>query len=199
MYPYNALLIWFYNSFEMTRRVFAAIDISEQARQEAKEYIARHRSEFADIPIRWERPEKLHITVKFAGSLDETELAQFMEQVKSAANAVGPFRIKIAGTGAFVKRRGPGVLWLDVKQLVDVDPLAKIAVMLGHEGRPFHPHVTIGRIRDAKKAEELIQRHKAGQFESDIFDVNEIVIYESKLLPSGSKYTLLSRFSLLSK
>src|SRR5512139_2543829 len=140
----------------MIRRVFAGIEISEPAREAATKYVSELREEFLDAPARWERPDKLHITVKFAGSLDETELGEFTHQVKTAASAMASFQIKIAGSGAFVKRCGPSVLWLGVEQITEEDPLGKIASILGYDGRQFHPHITIVRIKDAKKANTLI-------------------------------------------
>ena len=181
----------------MDRRVFAAIDISEEARRAATEYISRLRTMFPDSSARWERPEKLHITVKFAGSLDEGQLEIFTERVAEAAKSVDRFKIKIAGTGAFVKRRGPSVLWLRVEQIATVDePMGKIARMLAGKDntRPFHPHITIARIKDASEVTGLIDMHRALEFESAEFEVSEIVIYESKLLPSGSVYSKLNGF-----
>lgn len=180
----------------MNRRVFVAIDISEEARRTVTEYVSRLRAEFTEVPARWERPEKLHLTVKFAGSLDEGQLAIFTDRVKASADSVTPFRIKIAGTGAFLKHRGPSVLWLGVEQVTNSDSMVEIAKELGHQGGAFHPHITIARIKDAKKAKELIERHRARSFESGAFEVNEMVIYESELLPSGSVYKIIRRFRL---
>ena len=183
----------------MNHRVFAATDISETSRQMATEYVSRLRNEFPDAPVRWERPEKLHVTVKFAGALDHEQLAIFEQRVREAARSVAPFRIRIAGTGAFVKRRGPSVLWLGVEQLLELDLFGTVAAKLdGVEKRHFHPHITIARIKDAKKATELIEIHRASAFESAEFEVNEIIIYESKLLPSGSVYSKLNGFLLAS-
>ena len=182
----------------MKRRVFAAIDISDEARQAASAHIARLRTEFPEGPVRWERPEKMHITVKFAGSLDEEQQAIFTKKVDEAAGSAGPFRLKIAGTGAFIKRRGPSVLWLGVEQMSDTDMLGRIAAMLDSEEnrKPYHPHITIARIKDDRKVVYLIEKHRSSAFESKEFLVREIAIYESKLLGSGSLYSKLNSFEL---
>jgi 2'-5' RNA ligase len=179
------------------KRVFAAIDISNGARRALVEYVSGLQGEFPNLAVRWERPEKLHITVKFAGSLDEAQLAIFLERVKAASRATGPFRLKIAGTGAFIKRRGPSVLWLGIHQ-VSGDPLGTLSRMLAGESdkRSFHPHITIARIRDVKKANELIEKHETALFDPVGFDVEELVIYESTLLPAGSVYTQIASFLL---
>jgi 2'-5' RNA ligase len=62
--------------------------------------------------------------------------------------------------------------------------------------RPFKPHITIARIKEAKKAKVLIDRYLASHFEPVEFDVNELVIYESTLLPAGSVYAKIASFPL---
>jgi len=180
------------------KRVFAAIDISDEARTAIGKYVEKLRTEFAEVPVRWEKPEKLHITVKFAGPLDENELGKFKQRIKLTAISVGPFRITVTGTGAFVKRRGPSVLWLGI-EIVGGDnaTFTRLAAKVDdEEKRPFNPHITIGRIKDTKKARTLIEKHRSSHFEPVEFEVNELVIYESTLLPAGSTYTKLTSFSL---
>jgi len=181
------------------KRVFAAIDISEDVREEIRNYVAELRTGFEGVPVKWEKPEKLHITVKFAGLVDEEQLKAFREQIQKAAESVAPFQVKIASTGAFVKRRGPSVLWLGTKVVsVGEDPFGSLAARL-HENiskRPFRPHLTIARIKDSKKAKVLIEKHKAWSFESTPFEVSELGIYESALLPTGSVYSRLAGLPL---
>jgi 2'-5' RNA ligase len=175
------------------KRVFAAIDISDEVREEVRNYIVELRSGFEQVPAKWEKPDKLHITVKFAGSVDESQLEDFTKEIHAVATKLQPFQMKITGTGAFVKRRGPSVLWqgTDVVSAPD-DPIVTLAGL--SERRPFRPHLTIARIKDPGKAHDLIQKHRASSFDSGMFEVAEIVIYESMLLPTGSVYTRLAGF-----
>jgi RNA 2',3'-cyclic 3'-phosphodiesterase len=173
------------------KRVFAAIDISEELREEVRSYIDDLRSGFDGVPVKWEKPEKLHITVKFAGSVDEEQLKTFREQIERVAKSLTPFQLRIARTGAFVERRGPSVLWLGAEAVIATgDPFDTLAGLSGK--RPFRPHLTIARIKDPGKTKDLIEKHKGYDFESAQIEVREIVIYESTLLPTGSVYTKLS-------
>jgi len=178
------------------KRVFAAIDISEEVREDVSNYINSLRLQFAAVPVKWEKPEKLHITVRFAGSVDEGEFGAFSKQIRDVAKTLAPFQMKIANTGAFVKRRGPSVLGLGT-QLVDaqIDPFTSLA-KLHESSRPFRPHLTIARIRDPRRAKDLIEKHKVSEFESTPFEVGELVTYESTLQPTGSVYTKLASFPL---
>src|SRR5688572_11825226 len=175
------------------KRVFAAIDITEEVREEVRNYIEDLRSGFDGVPVKWEKPEKLHITVKFAGSVDEYQLNTFSERIRAVAKSLEPFQIRIAGSGAFVKRRGPSVLWLGT-ELVSAteDPFAVLSKLSENESkRTFRPHLTIARIKDPGKTNDLIEKHRESDFESVPFDVHELVIYESTLLPTGSVYSEL--------
>jgi RNA 2',3'-cyclic 3'-phosphodiesterase len=180
------------------KRVFAAIDISDEARRSIGEYRASLQAEFAHAPVRWEKSEKLHITLKFAGSLSDEELEMFKLQAREAAVNVATCRIAVIATGAFVKSRGPSVLWLGIEIVSgDPDSFTRLNSELESESkRPFHPHITIARIKDAKNARSLIDKHLASTFESAEFEVKELVIYESKLLPAGSVYSKLEAFPL---
>lgn len=173
------------------KRIFAAVDISGEARASVGEYVKALRERFADLRIRWERSEKLHVTLHFAGDLDDGELASFEEQVTAAAAATKPFVIAIDGTGAFVKRRSrANVLWLG---LYSQGELEKIAASLADDKCRFRAHLTIARLKDANRCRDLIDKHIGGKFVPIKFEANAIVVYESKLTPSGSVYTVVTK------
>jgi len=181
------------------KRIFAAIDISEEARERVAAYQRSLRRGFPDISVRWEKPEKLHITVKFVGSIDETELERFSNRVDNAAREILPFSITFAETGTFVRRSSrANVLWLGLRSFASngaseiIETLAS-KIDEGRSTKKFHPHLTIARLKDARKAKDLIGHHLDSVFEAVTFDAREMIVYESKLLPTGSVYTALSR------
>lgn len=177
------------------RRIFAAIDVSDEVRAAAAAYMSQLRQEFSHLRVGWERPEKLHITINFAGYLDEAQLADYIAMAVKAATASSPFLITAAGTGAFIKRRGTNVLWLGL----EADEFTRIAVAFDDISngpaprRSFNPHLTIARLREPQNSKALIDLHISANFGPFVFTAHEIVIYESTLLPSGSVYKALSR------
>ena len=66
------------------------------------------------------------------------------------------------------------------------------------EKREFSPHLTIARLREPAKGQDLAERHLASDFEAVRFAVNQIVLYRSELRPSGSVYSVVSRHALSS-
>lgn len=173
------------------KRIFAAVDISDEARACVGEYVRDLRESFAALRVRWERLEKLHVTLHFAGDLDDGELAAFQERVAACAANTSAFVVAIDSTGAFIKRRSrANVLWLG---LDSQGKLEKLAVGLDRDNSRFNAHLTIARLKDAKECRDLIDKHLAGKFERIDFNATEIVVYESKLLPSGSVYSVVSK------
>jgi len=178
------------------KRIFVAIDISDEARQAVASYIESLRQDFADVPVRWERPEKLHITLKFAGSIDDEALRSLTSNVAAAAADSKSFAVTLAETGTFVKRTSrANVLWIGLQPRYVMDEMAA-KIDPQRLRRRLKLHITIARIKDAKKAQLLIERHLNNVFEPVTFRVDEITVYESTLMPAGSIYNVLSRHRL---
>lgn len=181
-------------------RVFAAIKPPENITDAIGRYVGGLRAEFRNAPVKWERPEKLHITLKFIGDMDEQRLGHFIEAVKAAAAANSPFKVQISDAGAFLRPRGPRVLWLGVGSGKDI--LAQIATAIDalfsrstESVKPsdFNPHLTIARLKRDGDFEPLIVKHVSGKFSPLEFTASDIVILESELLPIGSVYKEIAR------
>jgi len=64
------------------------------------------------------------------------------------------------------------------------------------EPRAFHPHLTIVRLREAKRSRAFAQLHKELGFAPQMFTVSELVLFRSELSSQGSKHIALSRHEL---
>lgn len=65
------------------------------------------------------------------------------------------------------------------------------------ENRPFHPHLTLGRMKSSRGKEELIgrmEKHREEEFGD--FQVERVILFKSDLKPSGPIYTLLKEIKL---
>ncbi len=181
-----------------TRRVFIAIDVGDEIRNAAAEYSGRLQKEFPRLKVRWERPEKFHITLRFEPKADERMMDELFESMKAAAATTCSFELLVLQTGAFVQRRGNAVLWLGFEEGTPAE-LAKLAAKLlpnEDRDRPFKPHLTIARTRDSGAVKELIERHKMSSFPRISHRVDELLLYESLLSPSGSTYEVIGSESL---
>jgi 2'-5' RNA ligase len=65
------------------------------------------------------------------------------------------------------------------------------------EDRPFHPHLTLGRMKSSRGKEELAERmERRREEEFGDFEVERVVLFKSDLRPSGPIYTLLRELRL---
>ncbi len=182
------------------KRIFAAIELSDAARNEVGKYVDSLGQAFPGSNVRWERNEKLHITVRFAGGLSENELAAFIDGVEAAVRVTEPFTISVMGTGSFSRRSRDAVLWLAL-QTYRSDSEANVLEPLADLLRPaserpkgrFKPHLTIARSKYPKQCQDLITTHLKKDLGPISFDVRELVVYQSELLPTGSVYRVISR------
>ncbi len=184
------------------RRIFVAIDVDEDVRRQVGAYIARMKALFPNAPVRWEPLEKLHLTMRFIGNTDDQGLADATGLVETTASVVRSFTIRIRNTGAFEKREG-SVLWVGVglvNSFTEEDPIQRIASLLNPNNlskRRFKPHLTIARVKNVKTAAGLINAHRSETLDAGEFEVRALAIYESKLLPTGSVYSLVSKHWLI--
>jgi 2'-5' RNA ligase len=65
------------------------------------------------------------------------------------------------------------------------------------EDRPFHPHLTLGRLKSSRGKGELVgrmEKHKEEEF-GDL-KVERVILFKSDLKPSGPTYTPLKEMKL---
>jgi 2'-5' RNA ligase len=186
----------------MTQRIFTAIDISREARDRIVKYTENLRGNFSGVRVGWEKPEKLHLTLKFLGEASGEQIEKLKIALGKISENFSNFELQISETGVFPSPRNARILWLGLKD--ETGNLLKLNEMLesecerigfARETRSFKPHLTIGRIREPQKSRELTEKHLGSKFEPVAFTASEIVVYESTLLPTGSIYSIVSKHS----
>ena len=95
-------------------RLFVGIEISPAVIAATIELIAQLRAASATLAprsrITWVTAERLHITIRFIGHVDDTR-ADEIRAVLAPPLAIEPFNLTIAGVGTFPPKRPPRVVW----------------------------------------------------------------------------------------
>jgi RNA 2',3'-cyclic 3'-phosphodiesterase len=173
---------------------------------EIREILGQVRNAAADLEarrIRWTATENLHITVKFLGEVSDPQIPAVCSAI-SSTDLGRPFELRPVGVIG-LPERGPhrilaAAMEGDIaaaKALAESIDSACHAIGFPLESRPFRPHVTLaraGREPFRLTAEEVVAARKLLQDSS--FIVEELVLMESTLLPTGPKYGSAARFSL---
>jgi len=188
-------------------RLFIGIELPDALKRRAAAAAARVRERVERTApgarLRWVEPSNLHITIWFLGEVREPRV----EALAAALNTplvVRPFRLRIAGAGAFPPSGPPRAIWLGLA--AGDDALLAVHTELGPrllplgfepEKRPFSPHLTIARVKDVRGRDAaamrriLIADDPVGEC-----DVRSAALLLSRPTPAGSQYERLASIPL---
>ena len=62
--------------------------------------------------MRWVSPEKIHLTLKFFGSIEESRIDSIFKSIDEPIRSTLPFSLKVRGVGAFPHLKNPRVIWM---------------------------------------------------------------------------------------
>lgn len=150
--------------------------------------------------LRWEPADHWHLTLQFLGPL--ARLAPVREALAEASSRCGPFAFRLGGAGAFPTARRARIVWIGAAEghpeMVRLAAAGATALRpVGHEAerRPFRSHLTLARLKVPADVGPVLAAIGPGPV-GPAFTVVELVLYESRLSPQGSRYRLLERFPL---
>jgi RNA 2',3'-cyclic 3'-phosphodiesterase len=144
--------------------------------------------------VRWVKPEAMHLTLRFLGDTAVTQLPIIADSLNQIAAQHSPFALTTAELGCFPSPKRPRVIWIGVK--TDGDALTNLKQALDEqlallgwppERKPFHPHLTLGRVKDNQARLSLPWGNPK---ERESWPVTAVHLIQSELLPGGSKYTV---------
>jgi 2'-5' RNA ligase len=190
-------------------RLFIALDIDDAIR----ERIARFEQGVTGFApdARWQKPESLHVTLKFIGEQPEPAV----DGIKQALSTIpaAPVAIQFRGYGFFPTAKSARVFWIGVEaapQLAAAIDEKMSSLGIPKEQRPFSPHLTLARAsgrsgsprrnrtdapnRIFQRLQEKLAALPTPEFGT--MTAREFFLYQSQLSPKGSKYTKLARFDL---
>lgn len=183
-------------------RLFLALNLPANVRAAGHAAAAPLREVAPDLA--WTAADKLHLTVKFLGDEPETAVAPLVAALTSVVEHHAPALLDLGPIGAFPSWRRPRVLWLGVRP----DPRLEL---LHHEvetacagagypieGRPFRPHVTLGRITPRAGAIDgraLARAARGVHFRAGV-SASTLDLMLSAPAPGGTRYTRLAGIPL---
>jgi len=182
------------------QRLFIAITLPDDLLEGLADVQARLKRKLARYPLRWVRPEGIHLTLKFLGDTDPARIPEIVAALEARASAQAPFQVAVGGLGMFPNARRPSVLWVGMQdEQRHLQRLArqidKAMTKLGWqpEKKAFTAHLTLARVqRHASNGE----RRALGQEVTDlrgfervgVLSVRRVCIMRSHLRPGGAVY-----------
>jgi len=176
-------------------RLFTALDLSSEVMGKLEAKLEQLRP---TAPIRWSRPENLHITIKFIGEWPEARLGE-LKACLAGLPARDPIPVHVRDLGAFVNPKKPRIFWCGInapglETLAADTETATAALGIRTEERAYSPHLTLARIDDGFDMTALRQAVIGGSLDFGRFEARSFFLYLSELKPGGSVYTKLAEF-----
>ena len=178
-------------------RLFIGIGLSPECRRAIAEMVSPLPKE--GLPVSWTHERNLHLTLKFLGEIPSGRVDELARLMAEAARDIPSFDIRLEGAGGFPTLRAPRVLWIGIREPLElVRKLhenmenALSGAGFSRDKRPFHPHVTVGRVK-GRVAPDWGERYASTVSGMTISSVRATSyrLYESRLSPSGAHYSVL--------
>ena len=184
-------------------RAFIAIKLPEEIQEKLGSIQEKLRQ--SDAHVSWVKPENIHLTLKFLGNINETQVPDIIAALEESAKSVSPFPLQIGYAGAFPNLRFPRVVWVgmsddehDSLKTFQADLESRLA-RLGfkkEKGR-FQPHLTLGRVRSQKNRSNLLRAIESIiNVWVGVITVDKICLVKSDLKPTGAEYTDIAEIEI---
>lgn len=180
-------------------RAFLAIPLPDRIIANIVELQERLKKNFSSV--RWNRPDNLHLTLRFFGDCSEEDLDKITKTMVSVGALWSPFEVTVAGLGAFPSLRRPRVFWVGLQDEAELISLhGDLATSLERDGfpqerRPFTPHLTLGRARGRISADlSSLAPYQKQQYGN--LPVDRLVLFASELSPQGAVHRPLKTVHL---
>ncbi len=187
-----------------TIRTFIAIPLGNEVSRATIRLIERVRQ--PSDGIKWVPTDNLHLTLKFLGEVDNTEVPAVCDVVHDVCAGRDPFELHFAGTGGFPSIDRPRVLFVGIED--STETLTQIATELDRdyadlgfkpESRDYTPHLTLGRTKSGSRraGDEVIERlRNEQQTEIGRMVVDSVQVIASFLDKKGPTYQVMDTIEL---
>ena len=188
-------------------RCFIAIDLPGDIHRELDLLIAGLKGRVKGTDVKWVSARNIHLTLKFLGDVSPDRIDQVRQTLTATCTPAAPMRLGITSLGMFTSRGVPRVVWAGISG--DVERLTTLAMLLDEalvsagferEGRPFAPHLTLGRVRPEATGQTASLLRSA--IEEPLvprelrFDALEVNLMRSQLTPGGAIYSRMAQVRL---
>jgi 2'-5' RNA ligase len=181
---------------DTVRRIFLAVDIDDDLRHGLAAHL---KAQTGRLPGSTPPPPNWHITLRFLGKAAQPAYEVLLSKLDQA-DLGNRFTLGFGGLGAFPRPAKATVLWLGIErgaeeltQLAAVVEEAAVSAGFMPEERPFHPHLTLSRIRPPEDVRALVE-------EVPVFPLTQgvsgVAVFASHLGGGPAVYELLDRFEL---
>lgn len=182
-------------------RVFIGIKLNNSVKEEINKVLRPFKK--ISTPLKWVKPENIHLTLKFIGEISEEKYLQIKESLTNNNFNIKPFNLKFSGLGRFGRGNNINIFWVGIENNNELKNLFKEIenrlenINIKKDTREFKPHITLGRNKkqfNFKSFFKILDEYN-NQFISEV-KVDSFQIFKSELSYSGPTHTILKEIQL---
>lgn len=168
-------------------RCFLAVPLAAQSSALLDSAVTRIKPFYAEGSVRWVAASNRHMTLAFLGDQSPETVLCLQAPLQSALAAVPAFVLESVAVSGFPDAKSR-IVALELECTAALKGLlSSVHAVLARQGlavekRPYRPHVTLGRLGRGGSRRPLFQPVAINM------PVSSLVLYRSRLLPSGSEY-----------
>jgi 2'-5' RNA ligase len=179
-------------------RAFFSLNVESSVKEKAAEIQRKIKETFRDYPVKWEDPDKFHLTVRFLGDIEESEAELLIEKLNDTNFGFDKITYVTNGIGFFPNIRRPNVVFIGLEEegsnsQILVDRIDKTMLEIGIKpDKKFVAHITLGRFRrENRKGAEGMEIMSIEPFKVEFESFH---LMKSVLDYRGSKYFPIKEF-----
>ncbi len=182
-------------------RAFVAIEVPGEIKEQLADL--SRKLERLGLAGRSARLEGVHLTLQFLGNIAPSQVEAMQDRLARVAQQNPPFEVQVRGVGVFPHLANPRVVWVGARANPALSQLQREvereleALGFRAEQRPFHPHLTLMRLKSSRNRDSLVRfvtshaKSRVGEFEVPAFH-----LYRSILKPDRAEYSQLASWKL---
>src|SRR5215213_825459 len=174
----------------MKLRLFVGITAPAEWKTALTDFQKHYQPRFSRSFGKWTAESNLHLTLRFFGSVEESEVVAIGEALQKVAAETDQFIVTPGPLGCFPNASRPRIVWLGLKgetgALIALESRVRAATrQLGQppEDRPFHPHLTLVRTTEPRRSDrELLAEliHKGPPIDAPPWQITELELIRSE-------------------
>lgn len=188
-------------------RLFIAANLPPEMLRRLADMQARLERQLAGAPLRWVRPEGIHLTLKFLGDTDPARIEAITDALAAAVAPHPRFELQVRGLGCFPHMRQPNVLWAGVsdpgnrlRDLAAGVDAAMHGLGWAKERRPYSGHLTLARVKKVSGRERRALGERLAALDLDpnlgTLPLASLHLMRSQLQRDGAVYSELAEVTL---
>lgn len=179
-------------------RLFVAMHIPDGVKEEIFRMIGEIIPGYGKY--KWEKKDKIHLTLKFIGNVDENLTDEIRNKLSFIEN-YNKFHFDVGGFNFFFNHNVPRILWLGLET---GDPIKKLVKEIEDnltffsilpEKREFRSHLTLMRIK-IDPGRSFVESFKGYKVPEIKFVSDKVILMQSLLKSTGSEYKEIKVYKL---